>query len=131
MLQGHVRPQLAKKKKLSSTIFMQDGAPPHFAINVRNYLTQTFGYDRVIRRGCQHIWPPRSPDLNPLDFWFWGWLKSKVYHENKPTILEQLQQKIMDIFHQITKEEFSAGVSDITRRLNAVIDSDGNLFEHL
>ena len=70
MLQEHVRPQLTKKKKLGSTIFMQDGAPPHFAINVRNYLTQTFGYDRVISRGCQHIWPPRSPDLNPLDFWF-------------------------------------------------------------
>ena len=110
---------------------MQDGAPPHFAINVRNYLSQTFGYDRVISRGCQHIWPPRSPDLNPLDFWFWAWLKSKVYHENKPTTLEQLQQKIVEICHQTNKEEFSAGVSDITRRLNAVIDNNGNLFEHL
>ncbi|GBM81581.1 hypothetical protein AVEN_82167-1 [Araneus ventricosus] len=24
-------------------------------------------------------WPPRSPDVTPLDFCFWGYVKDKVY----------------------------------------------------
>jgi len=130
MLQEHVRPQLQRKRKLATCIFMQDGAPPHFATRVRNYLVHTFG-DRVISRGCDRFWPPRSPDLNPLDFWFWGWLKAKIYHHDKPQSLEQLQQMIMNVCNQITREEFAAGVFDIIRRLTAVIDCDGDHFEHL
>jgi hypothetical protein len=26
-------------------------------------------------------WPPRSPDLSPLDFYLWGHLKAMVYQE--------------------------------------------------
>ncbi|GBM75445.1 hypothetical protein AVEN_182316-1 [Araneus ventricosus] len=29
--------------------------------------------------GSNVAWPPRSPDLNPLDFFFWGHMKSLVY----------------------------------------------------
>ena len=47
--------------------FQQDGAPPHYGINVRQYLNEVFPDRWIGRRG--HIeWPPRSPDLTPLDF---------------------------------------------------------------
>ncbi|KAJ4442652.1 hypothetical protein ANN_04241 [Periplaneta americana] len=36
--------------------------------------TQMFG-DCVISRHCPTMWPPRSPDFNPADFWLWGYLK--------------------------------------------------------
>ncbi|GBM18857.1 hypothetical protein AVEN_137240-1 [Araneus ventricosus] len=32
-----------------------------------------------IGRGGPVAWPPRSLDLNPLDFFFWGHTKSLVY----------------------------------------------------
>ena len=32
-----------------------------------------------IGRGEPIPWPPRSPDLNPLDFYLWGHLKALVY----------------------------------------------------
>ena len=32
-----------------------------------------------IGRDAQIAWPPRSPDLTPLDFFLWGYLKEKVY----------------------------------------------------
>jgi hypothetical protein len=42
-------------------------APPHFCHHVRNHLgRQTTG--RWIGRGGLIAWPPRSPDLIPLDF---------------------------------------------------------------
>ncbi|EFN65149.1 hypothetical protein EAG_00038, partial [Camponotus floridanus] len=40
-------------------------------------------------------WPPRSPDLSPLDFFLWGYLKSKVYKTN-PRNLNNLRRRIVD-----------------------------------
>jgi len=37
--------------------------------------------ERWIGRGGPIPWPPRSPDLNSLDFFFWGYLKETVYPE--------------------------------------------------
>jgi hypothetical protein len=58
--------------------FMQDGAPPHFSLAVRNHLNDVFP-QRWIGRGSDFQWPPRSPEYNPLDFYFWGHMKSLVY----------------------------------------------------
>src|SRR6195952_4636657 len=57
--------------------FMQDGAPGHFSLLARDYLNRVFP-DRWIGRGGPQTWPPRSPDMNPLDFCVWGYLKSLV-----------------------------------------------------
>lgn len=58
--------------------FMHDGAPPHFSLIVRDHLNHIF-HNRWIGRGGPYSWPSRSPDLNPLDFFLWGHLKSLVY----------------------------------------------------
>jgi hypothetical protein len=44
-----------------------DGAPAHHAAPVRNWLNEHFD-ERWIGRGEPFRWPPRSPDLTPLDF---------------------------------------------------------------
>lgn len=46
---------------------LQDGAPPHFSLAVRQFLNETFP-ERWIGRGGFVQWAPRSPDLNPMDF---------------------------------------------------------------
>ena len=66
----------------SMLIFQQDGAPPHFRLTVRAHLEETYG-DRWIGRGGPTSWPPRSPDLTPLDFYAWGYMKNYVYEEQK------------------------------------------------
>jgi hypothetical protein len=38
--------------------------------------------DRIIGSG---IWPAHSPHLNPLDFFFWGYLEDNVYNSNPRT----------------------------------------------
>lgn len=49
-------------------IFQLDGAPIHYAAAVRGWLNDTFP-ERWIGRNSPLIhWPPRSPDLTPLDF---------------------------------------------------------------
>lgn len=78
--------------------FMHDGAPPHFSHIVRNHLNNRFP-DQWIGRGGPCSWPPRSPDLNPLDFFLWGYLKNLVY--STPVLTrEELLDRIM--FHCAT-----------------------------
>jgi hypothetical protein len=67
----------------------QDGAPPHYAINVLRYLDQVLPGRWICRRDPME-WPARSP---PLDFFLGGYLKSKVYN-NRPNNLEDLKQVI-------------------------------------
>ncbi|KAJ8977253.1 hypothetical protein NQ317_006892 [Molorchus minor] len=48
--------------------------------------------------------PPRSPDLNPCDFFIWGDLKRKVYSvsiENE----EQLWNRIQNAVQELQNEE--------------------------
>ncbi|KYN12438.1 hypothetical protein ALC57_15405, partial [Trachymyrmex cornetzi] len=47
--------------------YQQDGAPAHYARIIRMFLNQRFP-NRWIGRGGPVLWPPRSPDLNSLDF---------------------------------------------------------------
>jgi hypothetical protein len=54
------------------------GVPAHFSRAVRDVLNNTY-YDRRIGRGGPTAWPPRSPDLNPLDCYLWGHLNTLVY----------------------------------------------------
>ncbi|KAJ4438679.1 hypothetical protein ANN_14626 [Periplaneta americana] len=65
--------------------FLHDGAPAHFSRTARRYLDRRFP-DRWIGRGGPIAWPPRSPDLNPLDFYLWGHLKSLVYSSPVPDL---------------------------------------------
>ncbi|GFU70356.1 hypothetical protein TNCV_2916191 [Trichonephila clavipes] len=46
-----------------------DRAPAHFSIIMRNHLPATYP-GRCIGRGELVVWPPRSLNLNPLDFFF-------------------------------------------------------------
>lgn len=73
-------------------VFLHDGAPPHFLLAVRQYLNEQFG-ERWIGRGGPIPWPPRSPDLNPLDYCIWGYTKELVYARSVDTEAE-LRQRI-------------------------------------
>jgi hypothetical protein len=44
----------------------------------RDVLSNTY-HNRWIGRGGPTAWSPCTPDLNPLDFYLWGHLKSLVY----------------------------------------------------
>jgi hypothetical protein len=55
-------------------LFQQDGLPPNFHNEVMDVLSCKFP-KKLIGRGVPTTWPPRSPDLIPLDFFFWGYIK--------------------------------------------------------
>ena len=56
---------------------MHDGAPAHFSLSVRGHFDAHYPGCWIGRDGLI-AWPPRSPGLNPLNFYLWGHLKSSV-----------------------------------------------------
>lgn len=82
--------------------FFQDGAPAHRLIAVRDRLQELFPH-RVVGLGHHVEWPPRSPDLTPLDFWLWGDVKASVYAEGPPRNLRELRRRITDAFTRIRR----------------------------
>ena len=95
-------------------IFLKDGAPPPYSNQVRAYLREQFSDERVIASGFPNFWPARSPDLTPLDYWFWGMIKARVYHENKPKNLVELRARIEEECARVTLEEVQHAVSHIS-----------------
>ena len=54
--------------------FQQDGAPAHCAHETVNLLKHEMP-DFI----APSLWPPNSPDLNPVDYKIWGLLQQRVY----------------------------------------------------
>ena len=80
-----------------------DGAPPHFSCEVKNFLNSHFP-GRWIRRGGPHNWPARSPDLSPLDYCVWGWMKELVYSVKVGTH-DALLGRILDVANRIKNSQ--------------------------
>lgn len=109
--------------------FQQDGAPPHFGLEVRNFLNEIFPERWIGRRGAIE-WPPRSPDLTPLDFFFWGYLKDRVY-KTKPQNLDDLRHRIITEVALIRFETLGNVCSSFYHRLAHCQTVQGQQFEHL
>lgn len=109
--------------------YMHDGAPAHFSAIVRNYLQIVYP-NRWIGRGGPQEWPPRSPDLNSLDFFLWGHLKSLVYTSPINTV-EDLRGRIVAACNRIkhTPGIFHRVRSSMRRRAEACILSEGGHFQ--
>lgn len=115
----------------ASMWFMHDGAPPHFDRLVRQHLTAVFG-QQWIGRGGPSPWPARSPDLNPLDFFFWGYLKELVYSTPVNT-REDLVLRIRQYCGQIRNNPGTlfAVQRENLRRIRKCIQVQGGHIEHL
>jgi hypothetical protein len=77
MLQQFLIPQLDEDDQEGRIHFQKDGAPPHYLEEVPEYLNTCFS-GRWIGRAAPIAWPPRSPDLTPLHFFLWEFVKDLV-----------------------------------------------------
>lgn len=103
MLELYVFPQIDDIEQEKGPIFFQqDGAPPHYSNRVRDALNLRFP-NRWIGRCGPLAWPPRSPDLTPLDFFLWGHVKNIVYSE-KIRDIAHLRERIVEAVASVTPD---------------------------
>ncbi|EZA50168.1 hypothetical protein X777_11231 [Ooceraea biroi] len=97
-------------------------------VQVRNWLDEHYAH-RWIGRGGAVFWPPRSPDLTPLDFYLWASLKNKVY-STEVISLEDLKQRITNSVTEMQHfQECRTVTNSVLRRCLACIDVQGQHFE--
>lgn len=114
--------------------FLHDGAPPHIQRDVTNYLRDTFQIRWIGRNApVPRKWPPRSPDLNPMDFYFWGHMKTLVYNGVDINDEDELRHRVFQAAETIRAmpNTLERVRNNWLRRLQACVDSDGGHFEHL
>lgn len=129
LLQDQIVPSIRQLRSDSNTWFQQDGAPPHYSRIVREYLDSVFPNRWIGRRG-EIEWPPRSPDLTPLDFFYWGYLKSLIYATPVESI-EHLKSRIMEESTKITPNTLAKVLNSVYERLGHCEVQNGCQFEHL
>ena len=121
------------KRKLKVYWWQQDGATCHTSNKSMDYLTKIFG-NRIISRLAKidgiPPWPAHSPDLNPLDFTFWGQAMQKVW-KAKPSTIKQLKKVVADYFAGLDSDFINKCVRNMKKRAHLCIQENGGHFEHL
>ena len=109
--------------------FQQDGATPHTSNIALEWLEAHF-CGRVISRKTAHPWPPHSPDLTPLDFFLWGYLKSRVY-QSSPKTLTDLKAAIGCEIRRIPVATCVRVVAEMKYRADLCLERNGRHLEHV
>lgn len=109
---------------------MHDGAPPHGRVTVNLFLDETF-QDRWIANNGPFKWPPQSPDITPMDFFIWGYIKNEVYF-HPLTSKENCEQRVRDAFNALSPEFIQRATnSGVLTRITKCLEVQGRNFEYL
>ena len=130
MLDNYAMPIITDGEGHATAIFQQDGAPPHYATIVRDYLDETLPGRWCGRGGGEgwRAWPPRSPDLTPLDFFLWGYVKDLVY-QVRINDLAHLKTRITNAINSVTPEMLGRVWQEWEYRLDICRATNGSHIE--
>lgn len=128
MLDSFLWPKVTELHLSTRLMFMQDGAPPHWKKEVRQWLEQHFPQRWMGRASPNMPWPPRSPDMTPCDFFLWGFIKSRVYR-TQPTNMADLKAKIAAAFKEVTPDMLEKSLLSYKERLHRCVERDGRHVE--
>ena len=81
-------------------------------------------------RSCETEWAAHSPDLNPPDFFLWGYLKDNIY-ENNPQTIPELKRAITTKIRVIAVDECVRVIDNFARRLQMCLQRCGAYLEHI
>ena len=111
-------PHLRCVATLSCEMFQQDSAPAHRARETIKLLQR-----ETTAFISPDLWPPNSPDLNPVNYKIYGVMQDRVYQKKSEGLVEVwagLQQNVID-----------DATDQWRRRLRACVRARGGHFEYL
>lgn len=119
-LQMVVKPWIETVASGKPYIFQQNDAPPQ-----TNYLVQRWLSDNVDLLWSKELWPPNSPDLNPLDYYVWSVIE-RVSNKSMPhRDVASLQATIEEAFAALDCAQLKIACSRFKTRIEAVIKTNG------
>lgn len=105
-------------------VFQQDSAPAHRARETIELLSQN-----TPAFISPFLWPPNSPDLNPVDYRIWGLLQERVYATPIRNV-EHLKQRLIEEWCRFDQHIVDHAVNQWRVRLRACVRNAGSHFEH-
>ena len=104
--------------------FQQDGAPAHRARETVELLkVETPDFIPP------NLWPPNSPDLNPVDYKIWGLLQERVY-KTRINDVDELRHRITEEWDKLDQRVIDNAVRVWRKRLRECVAAEGGHFEH-
>ena len=104
-------------------VFQQDGAPAHNAKVTQNWLSENhpdfWG---------KEVWPPSSPDCNPLDYYVWGACERTINRSPHNT-LDSLKTSIVAGFAAMPRMEITRACSRYRSRIQRVTEARGSFIK--
>jgi len=106
-------------------VFQQDGAPAHRARQTVGLLQQ-----ETPAFIPPELWPPNSPDLNPVDYKVWGEMQQRVY-QTKVRNVNELKERLITVWNEFGQSVIDDAIDEWRKRLRACVRARGGHFEHL
>jgi len=117
---------MMKEDEIDKAYIQQDGTTSHRAHISMASLDDVFA-DRIISKT---IWPPRSPDFSPPDFFFlWVAMKNSAY-SNNPRTIDELKMAITEYIRNVDRAILNTVFENTVGRVNKCLESGGGHFEH-
>lgn len=104
-------------------IFQQDSAPAHRAKETVQFLSNATP-DFI----TPLLWPPNSPDLNPVDYKVWSVLQERVY-QTRIRDVNHLKQRLVEEWSMFDQSIVDSAVKEWRVRLRACVRANGGHFE--
>ena len=76
-----------------------------------------------------HMWPPNSPDLNPVDYCIWGELERRVYRGRTITTVDELKEALTAEWKKFPQETINSSIDSFTKRLQRAVEMEGSHVE--
>jgi hypothetical protein len=119
-----ILPDIRQRCGLHNWVLQQDGAPSH-----RSAATVAFLDANGISYIEPTMWPPNSPDINPVDYAVWGALEQTVY-KHKPRNVNELKDAIKAEWGRLSQRLITRSIDQWRSRLAGVVSNNGGHIEH-
>ena len=103
--------------------FQQDGAPAHTA-----NITQEWCKAHLPGFWPKEMWPPSSPDLNPMDYSIWSILEANACATRHSSV-DGLKASLKRAWAALSQKTVRAAVGGLYRRLEDVVAAEGGHIE--
>lgn len=103
-------------------IFQHDSAPAHVSKLTKNFM------DKNMKYVSKDIWPPKSPDLAPMDYFVWGWMKSRL-KKYKVSNMASFKRALIRVWKEIPQKFIINALQSWKKRCYLVNRANGGHIE--
>ena len=118
-------PEMDRLTGYQPYVFMQDGARSHTANETVRFLNQ----QRYLTLLQPNMWPPNSPDLNPVDYCVWSALERNVYRGRRFENTIELKEAILQEWEALPQAVINIAIDGFRSRVRLVIAENGQHIE--